>query len=489
MDIAGICENFRKNLGISVISCNIKIIYEPGRFGDGRILQILRVFIIFATRESKPIIFSESIIAVQHNICIAMKNVTLFLKELNLIRDDYERRAKRTEQFNIFSVLCKSSDEVNLHSRFISSLLNPGGSHQLSDFCLRTFLDVCGYPEQFAANLLAPGVEVYPNEYDLSERNEIDILIINRRTSFALFIENKIYAKDSNHEEHGQLEGYYQVLMDKYRIPEGNIEAVFLSLDRDPSEESIGNRYPRLKEVLKIIHYNDIIIEWLDKCLKASVDKPFLRETILQYIKLIREMTNDTSVEERIEIKELIGKSKDNMASTKLLIENFKHVKWHTVVDFWNELTQKLQSIGYEITENVNLDDVTFVTHNELYKQGYKNRNFGICFRPKDGLHMYVWYEFGYSLYYGICNDENLSAGYKSRIKRLCTLDDLPIAGDDELSAYQDFELPEEEQIWFDDFLYDGTFNLINDDYRHRIIDKIVIDIQKFVERLDSISL
>jgi hypothetical protein len=231
-----------------------------------------------------------------------MNNISLFLKELNVIREDYERRAKREEQFNIFSVLYKSNDEVNLHSRFISSLLNLYGSHRLSDFCLRSFLETCRYPSLFVTKLLAPGVEVYPNEYDQSERDEIDILIINKRTSFALFIENKIGAKDSNHDEHGQLEGYYQVLIEKHHIPEENLEAMFLSPGREPSDESIGNRYPRLKKILKIIHYNDVIIEWLFICLKTVVDKPFLRETILQYIKLIQEMTNDTSVEERLEV-------------------------------------------------------------------------------------------------------------------------------------------------------------------------------------------
>lgn len=417
-----------------------------------------------------------------------MKNINMFLKELNLIRDDYERRAIREEQFNIFSVLCKNSDEVNLHSRFISSLLNPYGSHQLSDFCLRTFLDVCGYSPQFVTNLLAPGVEVHPNEYDPSEWDEIDILIINRRTTCALFIENKIYARDSNHDEHGQIENYYQVIMDKYHIPEKNLEAIFLSPGREPSDKSIGRRYPRLREILKIIHYNDVIIGWLDKCLKAAVDKPFLRETILQYIKLIQEMTNNTSVEERLEIKKLIGKSVDNMASAKLLIENFKHVKWHTVVDFWNELTLKLQSIGYEMTEGVNLDDIAFVTHNEQYKQGYKNKQFGVYFMTRTGLRMYVWYEYGYSLYYGIISDEKLSVEYKNRIKQLRALENVLIAGDDEFAVYKKFDLPEEEQIWFNDFLHIGTFNLINDGYRHRIIEKMTTEIQRFVEQLENIS-
>lgn len=42
-----------------------------------------------------------------------MKNITLFLKELNVIRADYRCRAKRKEQFNIFSVLCNRYEEVH----------------------------------------------------------------------------------------------------------------------------------------------------------------------------------------------------------------------------------------------------------------------------------------------------------------------------------------------------------------------------------------
>ena len=409
------------------------------------------------------------------------------MKELNVICEDYERRAKREEQFNIFSVLYKSNDEVNLHSRFISSLLNPYGSHRLSDFCLRSFLETCRYPSQFVTKLLAPGMEVYPNEYDQSERDEIDILIINKRTSFALFIENKIGAKDSNHDEHGQLEGYYQVLIEKYHIPEENLEAMFLSPGREPSDESIGNRYPRLKKILKIIHYNDVIIEWLDKCLKAAVDKPFLRETILQYIKLIQEMTNNTSVEERLEIKKLMGKSVDNMASARLLIENFKHVKWHTVVDFWNELTLKLQSIGYDVSQFVDLSAITFITHNEEYKQGFRGVEFGIYFVPVEGLHLYVWYAYGKSLYYGVCDDVKLSVEYKNKIKRLLSLGGYLSPEDDKNWIYKYFDLPEEEQIYFNDFSYTGTFNLINDEYRHIIVDKLVWEIRDFVKRLDNL--
>lgn len=416
-----------------------------------------------------------------------MKNIILFLKELNLIRDDYERRAEREEHYNIFSVLFKSSDEVKLHSRFISSLLNPYGSHKLSDYCLRSFLNICGYPPQFIQNLLAPGVAVHPNEFNFSEWDEIDILIINERTSYALFIENKIYARDSNHEEHGQLEGYYRTILEKYHIPERNLEAIFLSMGRKPSEDSMGSRYPRLKKILQIIHYDDAILRWLNNCLKVAVEKPFLRETILQYIKLVRNMTNNISIDERKDIKNLIGRSSENMAAAKLLVENFVHVKWHTVVDFWDELTRKLQSIGYDVSQLVNLSAITFITHNEEYKQGYRGVEFGICFVPVEGLHMYVWYAYGKSLYYGICDDAKLSVEYKDKIKRLFCLGGYLAPKDDKNWVYKYFDLPEEEKIYFNDFAYTGTFKLINDEYRHNIIEKMATEIQGFVEQLDNI--
>ena len=45
------------------------------------------------------------------------------------------------DKFNIFSILRKSSDEVNLHSKFIYELLNPNGSHQQGDIFLNLFIE------------------------------------------------------------------------------------------------------------------------------------------------------------------------------------------------------------------------------------------------------------------------------------------------------------------------------------------------------------
>ena len=47
-----------------------------------------------------------------------------FLERLDVIRKRYEDIEARKDQFNIFTAMFDESDEVNLHSQFIFSLLN-----------------------------------------------------------------------------------------------------------------------------------------------------------------------------------------------------------------------------------------------------------------------------------------------------------------------------------------------------------------------------
>ena len=53
-----------------------------------------------------------------------------FLRKINDIKAQNEQKKIRGfNDYNIFSTLHKDSDEVNLHSRFIHSLLDPSGKH------------------------------------------------------------------------------------------------------------------------------------------------------------------------------------------------------------------------------------------------------------------------------------------------------------------------------------------------------------------------
>lgn len=42
------------------------------------------------------------------------------------------------------------------------------------------------------------------------------------------------------------------------------------------------------------ISYRTTIFKWLDKCMQLSVQRPLIRETLIQYSNLIKELTNQT---------------------------------------------------------------------------------------------------------------------------------------------------------------------------------------------------
>ena len=406
-------------------------------------------------------------------------NLSLFLKELHLIEDQYSRKEKEREQFNIFSVLLKQDDEVNLHSMFIASLLNPYGSHKSGELFLRKFLEKCDYQPEFIEKLLENAhVSVTPNEYNRSETRNMDILVINESTRHAFFLENKIGANDSNHEDRGQLEGYYETLLKDYHIPDENIELVFLSMyGREPSDESYGTRHPEIQTKCKVYTYNQLIIPWLEECLHDCIDKPFLRETILQYIKLIKNMTNDISIDERKEILKLIGKSEDNIKAAKLLVENYKHIKWHTLTDFWNELSDKLIDEGCILCEDLNPDDVTYITHFEDYKKGYTGKDLYTTYECKSGMEFYIYYSYDDALCFCVENSKK-NKPFSEALKTLLNTDE-NYGSDKTTILFKYFNVPEEEEIYFSDFTYPGTFNLVNPEYRNKIVNKLVKEIKK----------
>jgi len=111
-----------------------------------------------------------------------------FLQQLDQVSNEYN--LSNYNQFNIFRVMFKLHDEKYLHSRFISFLLDPNGSHGQGTRFLALFLEVMG-----VSNYSLDGVTVNPNEQNRGEIHNIDILI-NNKYKQAIIIENKVFAKD-----------------------------------------------------------------------------------------------------------------------------------------------------------------------------------------------------------------------------------------------------------------------------------------------------
>lgn len=276
------------------------------------------------------------------------------LSQVGSISKKYEELAKVTgENFNVFRVLKIHSDEVRMHSALLGELLNPKGSHGQKDVFLKLF--IAQYNQVENANLRINNfntqnakveVEKYIGETIETETEakggRIDILITDDKGK-KIIIENKINAGDQK----------YQLV--RYHCHDKNANLCYLSLDgRNPSSNSIiYKRGPKSEEIVidltdkfVSLSYKSDIKKWLEACLKESVKHAVLRETVSQYINLIKHLTNQSTnqVMEQ-EIIELILKDKQTIDSAIMLAESEDLLKLAVIA----KLAKSLTGAGYTI--------------------------------------------------------------------------------------------------------------------------------------------
>ena len=235
----------------------------------------------------------------------------------------YERHeAGRQEPFNVFSVLRSTSDEVNLHSRFLHALLDYRKSSNTERRNLMDFLHSVAGKKDFKEE----GIKVE------RERDNIDILITNDvRPRQAIVIENKIWAGDQSR----QLQRYFEALE---ALDFCDIQLLYLTLDgHAPSEDSVG--YLKDNDY-KTISYKDDLPPWLERCQKRAYDEPALRESVAQYLRLIQKLTGtDFSGAYMNDLKELC--LKDN---NLILVHDLKEAMTEAHISLLQKLWCEIES-------------------------------------------------------------------------------------------------------------------------------------------------
>lgn len=206
---------------------------------------------------------------------------------LDLINGKKQQALQRGEYYNVFDVLNLSTDEVRLHSAFIADLLNPKGKHGLGAKPLKSFTKILG--QDFEDEALRSS-EVYrefvigTKSQDQTSGGTIDILL--NIGGYQIIIENKIYAADQPR----QLLRYHNFAKSKPH------SLVYMTLDGDaPSDNSSGGLVGGKDYICK--SYRNDITRWIEQCLGMAIARPLIRETLQQYLKTIRILT-DTDMEE-----------------------------------------------------------------------------------------------------------------------------------------------------------------------------------------------
>jgi hypothetical protein len=414
---------------------------------------------------------------------INYQDIDILLRDVNVSRVEQERKNNNIDIYNIFKILYKKTNEVKLHSRFLASLLNPNGSHRKGYSFLKLFLENQNLNLGDLENL-----EVYPHEEVKTEYKNIDILIINRIERKALIIENKIGSGDNNKKTCGQLEGYFEKIRDEDKISTDNLHSIYLTLDgREPSNESLG-KYSLDEINGECISYEVEIQNWLIECLKIVIKQPGLNEIIIQYKKLIAEMTHqEEDIQFRLNLRKAITRNENNLKSAKVLFENYKHIKWHTIFDFWVELEKKLEAKGYKISKKPSIEATTYLAHYESYKTNWsKKQAAGLYFRVKKNFEICIGHEEGEYLYFGSNHNSVKDVEIIDKITKKITKNPENYSTNEDWLFWQDvFHLSSnDKKIYLSDFSHEGTFNLIDEKYRANTINEIVNQIENFINSL-----
>lgn len=259
--------------------------------------------------------------------------------------------------FNIFDITSVSHDEVTI-CRVIYELINPKGSHYQKGKYLKMFCKtVLGL--DFSLEICNKAT-VY-REYVISENRRIDLYILIAGKKIP--VEVKIYAGDQKK----QLYDYHDYADNK---------VYYLTLyGTEPSEESCSDSETgdRLKagDGYECVSFKENIIDWLNECLKDEVTIKLapIREILFQFEAVVRKLTGQSKENEKMEIKELLINSKENMESAYKIEKVFESAK----IDVMKRLFEEIKD---RIREKTNKSPINnYRGYEEYCKTYYKTNN------------------------------------------------------------------------------------------------------------------
>ncbi|BDB52251.1 PD-(D/E)XK nuclease family protein [Flavobacterium ammonificans] len=334
-----------------------------------------------------------------------METLKTLLQNATIIQNKYNDLAEYSgENYNIFDILGVCSNELS-HSSILTNLLDAKGKHGQKDVFLKLFLEQINnrfkeephsyydYFKKFNTSNSTAKKEIHLGgvNFETVEGGRVDIVITSEQEN--IIIENKIYAGDQD-QQLLRYNNYYR-----------NQPIIYLTLEgKEPTGGSKGGLI--LNQDFICCSYQIDIKEWLEKCIKEMTNKPFIRETLNQYLILIQQLTNQSNNNKMSEeIRDLI--TVENVNLIPIINQELNNIV--------EELKQKIfKLIGnpkIELNENKYIDivinqDGDGVYIGYKYFEGSENKSIihknGVFFKSfkeirgdknvATGNHTFAWY-------------------------------------------------------------------------------------------------
>lgn len=248
------------------------------------------------------------------------------------------QRAMGKHDYNIFTLFHYFSDEVNLHSNFIASLLDPNGDHYKGDLFLKLFLEMCGI-DDFSIDTSTATV--------FKEFKHIDIYISDGKKH--IILENKVYAKD----QPTQIARYIKAIKDEGAKDE-DIYVLYLHPDgKLPDDQSFGDYHAKLlgenpSIKFKVISYGNEILKWIDRCKNEVSNITDLNVFLSQYKDVIEMIYNRYKRIDEMETANLVEIFKENYTAASEIANNYQETRKKIIDGFFEKLSERLKKVYNE---------------------------------------------------------------------------------------------------------------------------------------------
>ena len=254
------------------------------------------------------------------------------------------QRAMGRHDYNIFTLFHNFSDEVNLHSNFIASLLDPNGDHYKGDLFLKLFLETCGI-DDFSIETSTATI--------FKEFKHIDIYISDGKKH--IILENKVYAKD----QPTQIARYIDTIQ-KEGAKDEDICVLYLHPDgKLPDNQSFGDYHTRLlgenpSIKFKVISYGKEILEWIDRCKNEVSNITDLNVFLSQYKDVIEMIYDRYKRIDEMNNEDLVKIFKDNYRAVSDIVSNYEQTRRKIIDEFFKNISDNLKGMykkedGFEI--------------------------------------------------------------------------------------------------------------------------------------------
>ena len=284
------------------------------------------------------------------------------------------QKAMGRHDYNIFTLFHGFSDEVNLHSNFIASLLDPNGDHYKGDLFLKLFLETCGI-DDFGIDTSRATV--------FKEFKHIDIYISDGKKH--IILENKVYAKD----QPTQIARYIKAIQNKGAeerdVEDEDICVLYLHPDgKLPDNQSFGDYHAKLlgenpSIEFKVISYGKEILEWIDKCKNEVSNLTDLNVFLSQYKDVIEMIYDRYKRIDEMETAKFVEIFKENYTAASEIANNYQETRKKIIDEFFENVKENLEKDeAIKGTYSIELNSVAYrpIAIKNVKTQDKKWKNF-----------------------------------------------------------------------------------------------------------------